>query len=160
MKFFKCNFLLFTLISFIIVSCDKEESGLENDKINQKEIDDSIITNYLAEHNILATKNSSGLYYVITKEGDGVNPTQNSIVEVMYKGYLTNGTIFDQTGSSSVEFRLTQLIKGWQIGIPLLKAGGAGTFYIPSELGYGDRALSSIPANSVLIFEINLISVK
>ncbi|MEI6409778.1 MAG: FKBP-type peptidyl-prolyl cis-trans isomerase [Bacteroidota bacterium] len=54
-------------------------------------------------------------------------------------------------------FPLSSLIKGWQEGIPLLKKGGKGTFFIPSALGYGSQDQGAIPANSVLIFEITLV---
>jgi FKBP-type peptidyl-prolyl cis-trans isomerase FkpA/FKBP-type peptidyl-prolyl cis-trans isomerase FklB len=52
------------------------------------------------------------------------------------------------------------LIKGWQIGIPLMKKGGKATFYVPSELGYGGNDMGAIPPNSILIFDIELIDVK
>lgn len=147
------NFPLFLAILTIIVaaSCNKDD---------QSEIDDSKIKDYLAAHDIDAIKDNSGLYYIITKEGNGVSPTLNSTVEVNYKGYLTNGTVFDETVNTSVEFALYRLITGWQIGIPLLSEGGKGTFFTPSDLGYGARATGSIPANSVLIFEIELVNVK
>ncbi|MBK8706215.1 MAG: FKBP-type peptidyl-prolyl cis-trans isomerase [Saprospiraceae bacterium] len=55
---------------------------------------------------------------------------------------------------------MASLIKGWQIGLPLLKEGGRGTFFLPSELGYGDNPRPGIPANAVLIFDIDLVDVK
>ncbi len=153
MKSFKYNFLFFALIAFFSISCEKEDS--------QADKDDIIISDYLTENNIDATKHNSGMYFTITKEGFGSHPTQNSTVEVQYKGYFIDSTVFDQTtGSSTAEFPLYQVIEGWQIGIPLLREGGSGTFFIPSGLGYGGTALNGIPANSVLIFEVDLIDVK
>jgi len=79
-------------------------------------------------------------------------------VEVLYKGMLTNGEVFDETPSNSPKsFPLKNLIEGWQIGIPFLQKGGSGSFYVPSGLGYGSRTLPDIPANSVLIFDITLV---
>ncbi len=79
-------------------------------------------------------------------------------MKVKYKGYLTDGTVFDQTtGSLSATFSLSGLIEGWQEGIPLLKKGGKGTFFLPSALGYGPSGAGSIPPNTVLIFEIELL---
>jgi FKBP-type peptidyl-prolyl cis-trans isomerase FkpA len=141
--------IIFSLFFIFLSSCNKED---------QAQIDDEIIRQYLEEHNIQATKHDSGLYYIITKEGSGDHPNINSTVEVKYKGYLTNGSVFDQTqGSNTITFPLKNLIKGWQIGIPLLKKGGEGTFFLPSELGYGNQNSGTIPANSVLIFEIVLV---
>ncbi len=145
------RYILFIPILLFLLSCNKEDS--------QTEKDDQIIRDYLSENNINATKHSSGLYYTITVEGDGNHPNTNSTVTVRYTGYLTDGTIFDQTdGSSIATFGLSSLVEGWRIGIPLLKPEGKGTFFIPSELGYGDRNVGSIPANSVLIFDIELVS--
>ncbi|MFN9955636.1 MAG: FKBP-type peptidyl-prolyl cis-trans isomerase, partial [bacterium] len=71
---------------------------------------------------------------------------------------LLDGTIFDQTtGNQTATFPLANLIPGWQEGIPLLQKGGKGTFLLPSALGYGPNPVGPIPANSVLIFEIELI---
>jgi len=99
------------------------------------------------------------LYYIITEEGTGEHPTATSKVSVFYKGYLTNGNVFDETTNGSESFYLSNLIEGWQIGIPILKEGGSGTFFVPSALGYGSQSTGSIPANSVLIFEISLVNV-
>jgi FKBP-type peptidyl-prolyl cis-trans isomerase len=78
---------------------------------------------------------------------------------VKYKGYLTNNQVFDETvGNNSIEFSLSGLIPGWQIGIPLLQRGGKGVFYLPSALGYGSRYAGTIPPNSVLIFDIELLN--
>ena len=141
--------ILFLLIVFVL-GCEKEKT--------QAEKDDEIIREYLAEHNLEAIAHSSGLYYAIEEEGTGGHPILSSLIEVKYKGFLTNNVVFDETASSRTYInRLSALISGWQIGIPLLQKGGKGTFYIPSELGYGSSSAGSIPPNSVLIFEIELI---
>ena len=76
-----------------------------------------------------------------------------------YKGYLPDGTVFDQTpGTETATFPLAGLIRGWQEGIPLLKKGGKGTFFLPSVLGYGSSGSGSIGPNEVLIFEIELVN--
>lgn len=145
------KYFLFLPLLLFLLACNKDDNP-------QADTDDQIIQDYLSENNIDATKHTSGLYYVITVDGAGDHPNINSTVTVRYKGYLTDGTIFDQTqGSNSATFGLSSLIEGWKIGIPLLKKEGKGTFFIPSALGYGSHATGSIPANSVLIFEIDLI---
>ena len=145
------KYILFIPVLLILLSCNKDDS--------QAEKDDQIIRDYLSDNNIDAIKHSSGLYYTITVEGDGDHPNANSTVTVRYTGYLTDGTIFDQTdGSSTATFGLSSLIEGWKIGIPLLKPEGEGTFFIPSALGYGSQGSGSIPANSVIIFDIDLVN--
>lgn len=133
-----------------------------NKKSSQAKADDLTIQNYLTSKTLMATKDVSGLYYITTLTGTCVSPTSASTVEVKYKGYLVNGTVFDQTATDKTAiFPLSGLIKGWEIGIPLMKKGGKATFLIPSGLGYGSSAIGTvIPANSVLIFEIELIDVK
>jgi FKBP-type peptidyl-prolyl cis-trans isomerase FkpA len=125
---------------------------------DQASVDNTIITNYISSHGLQAKATGSGLYYVVTTPGTGVKPTSTSNVTVGYKGYLTNGNVFDQN-ANGYSCNLTAVIAGWQEGIPLFKAGGRGTLLIPSALGYGTQGSGSIPPNAVLIFDINLISV-
>ena len=142
-----------TIISLMILLI----AGCKKDKESQEEIDDKIIREYLANNEIEATKHESGLYYNILKEGVGEYPQYYSLITVSYKGYLTNGSVFDETPpNSSVTYDLSTLVPGWQIGVTLLKSGGQGIFFIPSGLGYGESSTPEIPANSVLIFEISL----
>ena len=68
--------------------------------------------------------------------------------------------MFDRTSGTPVSFFLSQVIKGWQEGIPLIKKGGKATLLIPSSLGYGSHSAGSIPANSVTIFEVELVDVQ
>lgn len=136
------------------LSCKKKKV------VDQATADRNIITKYISDHNLNAQSNSDGLYYVINNAGNGAQPNVNSNVTVSYKGYLPNGSVFDQTPSSGATFNLANVIKGWQEGIPLFKKGGNGMLLIPSALGYGSQAQGSIPANSVLIFEVTLINVQ
>lgn len=144
------KFLLIAIVSIgLHTACDKDDD-------NQAKIDEEIIKTYLEEHNINAKRHSSGLYFKIIESGSGNYPTKYSTVDAYYKGYLTNGHIFDETSGESLQFSLMQVIKGWQIGIPFIKEGGKIQLFIPSELGYGANAIGSIPANSVLIFDVEL----
>lgn len=105
---------------------------------------------------------ASGLQYKITQEGTGPSPKGNEIVVVNYKGTLVDGTEFDSSykRNQPAEFPLNGVIKGWTEGLQLMKKGGKATFYIPPQLGYGDRARAPIPPNAVLIFEVELLDVK
>lgn len=149
--------LLILMTGAVFLAACKKDDG---DAAKQAEIDEQIILDYIAANNIAAQRHESGLYYLITKEGTGEHPEISSTIEIFYKGYLTNGNVFDQTTHGSVVFSLQNLIKGWKIGIPLLKAGGSGIFLLPSALGYGASGSGSIPPNAVLIFEIDLVAVQ
>ncbi len=148
------KFIPFALSMILLISsCSK--------KTDQAEVDDQIIKDYLVSKNLTAIKDPSGLYYIMTATSTGTSPTLTSTVEVKYKGSLLNGTVFDQTATDKTfTYALSGLIKGWQIGIPLMKEGGKATLIIPSKLGYGSENLGVIPPNSVLIFDIELIDVK
>jgi len=146
-KYLVCLLLLAT-----IAGCTKTQT-------DYTEVDHKIILDYIASHNLTtAQSTASGLYYVIEKPGTASHPNYYSTVTVAYTGRLTNDTIFDTTvGGSPATFPLTNVISGWQIGIPLFGRGGKGILLIPSSLGYGSRAQTAIPAHSVLVFDINLL---
>ncbi len=127
---------------------------------DQAEIDEEKIEQYLADNNLTATRHSSGIYYIISTPGSGGSPALTSTVTVNYKGYYLDNSVFDQTTGSPIQFPLNNLIQGWQIAIPLLQKGGKGTFFIPSQLGYGSYPPQGIPANAVLIFDIELVDFK
>lgn len=143
--------LFFLVLLATVISCKK-------DKTDYTETDRQIILDYIAAHNLTALSTSSGLYYVIEKAGSASHPIASSTVTINYSGNLPDGSIFDNTeeGTPAI-IRLNTVIKGWQEGIPLFGRGGKGMLLIPSALGYGSTGSYGIPANSVLIFEIELI---
>lgn len=107
-------------------------------------------------------KHASGLGYKIETPGTGKTPESGKNVKVHYKGYLYDGTEFDNSfkRGDPIEFPLGQgrVIKGWDIGIPLFKVGGKGTLAIPPELGYGARGAGGlIPPNATLYFDIEVV---
>ncbi len=145
--------LLLLLFAFCFFACEKT-------KEEQAATDEKIITKYISDNKLNAKATGSGLYYVISTQGTGINPVLSSTVTVNYKGYLSDGTVFDQSPAVGISFGLSQVIKGWQEGIPYFKKGGKGILLIPSALGYGAQQTGSIPANSVLIFDIELLNVQ
>lgn len=148
---------IFLLLGFTLFSCSDKAPALSAEE--QLKYDIGLIETDLKAKNIIAQKTASGMHYIITQEGDNEgNPAPGSNVIVKYKGYFTNGEVFDQTtGGETIAFGLNQVIKGWQEAVPLLSRGGKGTFWLPSALGYGSRPPRGIPANAVLIFDIELV---
>jgi peptidylprolyl isomerase len=98
--------------------------------------------------------------------GTGATAEPGDTVTVNYVGSLTDGTVFDASanhGSSGFTFQLGagQVIKGWDQGIVGMKVGGKRKLIIPASLAYGDQAVGSvIPANSTLVFEVELTNVQ
>lgn len=109
-------------------------------------------------------KQKSGLEIWDVKEGKGDAVKPGATVTIHYTGWLTDekATKFDSSvdRGQKATFPLDDLIKGWQEGIPGMKPGGVRRLKIPAELGYGERARGKIPANSVLVFEIELFESK
>lgn len=119
---------------------------------------------YLAENEKKAgvKKTESGLQYEVITEGTGPKPKAEDKVRVKYKGTFIDGTEFDSTeknGGEPVEFPLNQVIKGWTEGVQLMPVGSKFKFTVPSDLAYGERDVGPIPANSVLVFEVELLGI-
>lgn len=151
------------LVSLVLLTACKDEVFNEAE---QFEKDVAIIRSYIEEHNIEAEEiGSSGVYiqhrYINYDHTYHLNYSiyddSISYVDIAYKGYLTDGSIFDQTETdSTVLFALEGLIIGWQIGIPEMTIGDSATLFIPSYFGYGPYSKKNIPSNSVLLFDIYL----
>ena len=105
----------------------------------------------------------SGLQYQVLKEGNGRKPKATDKVKCHYEGMLVDGTLFDsslQRGEPAT-FPLNQVIAGWTEGLQLMQEGAKYRFFIPYNLGYGERgAGASIPPFSTLIFDVELIEVQ
>jgi FKBP-type peptidyl-prolyl cis-trans isomerase FkpA len=153
----KYSFL--ALVAVLLMSCNNKKKE-EEVVVAPKPTNESEIVKYIAENHLKAQRSASGLYYVIDEPGTGKQPTADSEVTVAYKGTFTNKQVFDQSDEKGISFPLQNVIKGWTEGIQYFKEGGKGILLIPSELGYGDATTGPIPGGSVLVFEINLISVK
>lgn len=105
---------------------------------------------------------SSGLQYVVEKEGEGTQPTAEDEVTVHYTGRLLDGTVFDSSVNRGepATFPLNRVIPGWTEGVQLMKEGAKYVFFIPSDLAYGPQGVpGAIPPHSTLIFEVELIKV-
>jgi FKBP-type peptidyl-prolyl cis-trans isomerase FklB len=104
----------------------------------------------------------SGLQYKIITEGKGDSPKPTSKIKAHYRGTLIDGTEFDSSykRGTPADFDLDKIIAGWREALPLMKEGAKWQIFVPSNLAYGDRGQGPvIGPNSVLIFEIELISI-
>lgn len=160
------NFLLgFILLATVCASCAKDDTACNfiDSTVIASAGETASVQSYLTANTITGTTlHPAGFYYKVTQAGTGAAVVNLcSQVSVKYTGKLTNGTIFDQTTGTEVRvFPLGQVILGWQKGVPLISAGGKITLYIPPSLGYGGSPVGVIPANSILIFDIELVAVS
>ena len=120
------------------------------------------LANYLAKNGIVAEPTETGLYYVMTEEGNGEHPEVGKPVTMHYTGKLLDGTVFDSSVERGEPFQFVlgvgQVIAGWDEGVQLMTKGEKGVFYIPYYMGYGERqAGEQIVPFSNLIFEVELI---
>lgn len=110
------------------------------------------------------TTTESGLQYEVITAADGAKPKAEDTVKVKYKGTLIDGTEFDSTEKNNngepIEFPLNRVIKGWTEGVQLMGVGSKFKFTVPSELAYGENGMGPIPANSVLVFEVELVGIS
>ncbi|MEN7549013.1 FKBP-type peptidyl-prolyl cis-trans isomerase [Rapidithrix thailandica] len=180
-KFLSILALLFSVLCFS--ACD------EDDEFNfeeQSQRDDFIIREYLNENNIQASKSELGVYMEVLQGPGGAAPEATDLVKVHYAGKVLNGHQFDnsyyreepfefQAGSGLIVSKYNDddepqfsgsVIPGWIEAIRLMKQGEKARFYIPSGLGYGQQGQTTqqgvrvIPSNAVLVFEIELLSIK
>ena len=106
----------------------------------------------------------SGLQYSIITEGEGETADSGNVVTVHYSGFLLDGTKFDSSVERDDPFSfllgMGQVIPGWEEGLKLMKIGGKARLVIPPELGYGGLAAGTIPPNSTLIFDVELVDMQ
>ena len=106
---------------------------------------------------------ASGLQYQVLREGNGQSPKATDTFDCHYEGTLIDGTKFDSSydRGQTATFPLNQVIAGWTEGLQLMKEGGKYRFFIPYNLGYGERgAGASIPPFAALVFDVELVTVK
>jgi FKBP-type peptidyl-prolyl cis-trans isomerase FklB len=143
---------------------DKQQAKMKNmaDK-NSKKGDDFLAKNK-TKAGIVALP--SGLQYKVVTAGKGQSPSENSTVKVDYEGKLLDGKVFDSTykRGEPVEFKVSQVIPGWQEALQKMKQGATWELFIPAKLAYGERGFmnpggTSIEPNETLVFKVHLISV-
>jgi len=148
---------------------------IENEKKEVAAKESGILENYLKEKGIDAKKTPSGMYIAVTEEGSGELVGSGRMAKMKYTGRLLDGTVFDSNVDPKFkhpepfEFAVGQgsVIKGWDEGVATLKVGSKAKLIIPSGLAYGERETppndvnpKGIPANSPLVFDVEVLSVK
>jgi len=104
----------------------------------------------------------SGLQYKVIKEGEGLSPVDTSFVTVHYTGTYLNGVVFDSSveRGEPAEFGVNAVIPGWTEALKLMKPGANWILYVPSNLAYGENSPAGVEPNSMMIFDVQLLSVK
>lgn len=136
----------------------REKAKKEGEE-NLKKADQFLDNNIRDNSDIKETP--TGLQYRVINEAQGEKPVQTDRVKVHYVGRLIDGSQFDSSieRGEPTEFGLNQVIKGWTEGLQLMSVGSKYEFFIHPNIAYGSRPRPKIPANSVLIFEIELLDI-
>ena len=148
-----------------IVSMDEIEGERLNLYHTDRDQEQNLLKNYLDLTNTTVQPTSSGLYYIVKKEGTGKPAEPGKQLTVHYTGTTIDGKIFDSSLQRGKPFTFIvgrgQVIKGWDEGFLLMKEGGQARFIIPSDMAYGKEGYSNIILPySTLVFEVELIEVK
>lgn len=149
------------LLAILFFGCSEDNVLSPADQLKK---DIETIDKYLAKNGITATEDESGLRIVVETTGNSSYPSGTSILTVNYTGKFLNGKVFDQSVPnnlgvpSPLATPLSGLIEGWRIVFTKYVAkGGKATFYLPSGLAYKQTGFKSIPPNTNVIFEVELI---
>ncbi|WP_372836629.1 FKBP-type peptidyl-prolyl cis-trans isomerase, partial [Pontibacterium sp.] len=126
-----------------------------------RKLGDAFLAENAKRDGVITTK--SGMQYEVVKAGEGRSPRFLDTVVVHYEGKRVDDVVFDSsyTRDKPSEFPLKAVIRGWKEALPKMKEGGVWNIYLPAELAYGATSPNeTIPANSALIFKIELLEVK
>jgi len=156
MKYIVLVIVLVLVVLYLKRSSNNKELAAENIVIGNE---------FLAKNKSVegVIETASGLQYQVLQQGEGTeHPTARTKVKVHYHGTLLDGTVFDSSveRDSPISFGLNQVISGWTEGVQLMVVGDKFKFFIPSTLGYGNRAAGKIVPGSLLIFEVGLLEIQ
>ena len=156
MKYIVLVIVLVLVVLYLKRSSNNKELAAENIVIGNE---------FLAKNKSVegVIETASGLQYQVLQQGEGTeHPTARTKVKVHYHGTVLDGTVFDSSveRDSPISFGLNQVISGWTEGVQLMVVGDKFKFFIPSTLGYGNRAAGKIAPGSLLIFEVELLEIQ
>jgi FKBP-type peptidyl-prolyl cis-trans isomerase len=145
------------------LAAEKQKADLK--KTNAKKSEAGMLQKYLKDNKITARPTASGLYFIEKVKGTGPQIKAGSKVSVQYTGTLLNGKKFDSSRDRGgkpfeVEVGKSQVIKGWDEGLTMMKKGGKAILIIPSSIAYGEQEMGGIPAYSPLVFDLEIVDVK
>ncbi len=140
------------------------EATNRKEAFGKKTADEALANGEKAKLGPKAVTTKSGLKYEDLVVGAGKEAKDGTTVDVLYTGWLTDGTKFDSSADHNNEpysFSLPgQVVAGWNEGLPGMKVGGKRKLVIPAALGYGETGQGTIPPGATLVFEIELLKVK
>ncbi|MRG45643.1 peptidylprolyl isomerase [Chitinophaga sp. SYP-B3965] len=154
----------FWLLSLLAITafaaCNKKDNTPPYDPVQQAATDERLITEFIAANNITGVikDDTTALHYKILENAPAGDTIKlNDRMNITYEGKLLNGNVFDDGDKTTLnDYRLQELIEGWQIGLRKISKGGKIQLFVPSAMGYKNYPTGSIPANSVLVFVITL----
>ncbi len=148
--------------TFLKKQREEQQKKAKEELKQRKEKEKKFLEENKSKAGVVTTK--SGLQYEILKQGEGKIPQKGDKVSVHYVGTFLNGKEFDSSVKHKKPFEFEagagRVIKGWDEAIQLMPVGSKWKIYIPYQLGYGERQMRSIPASSLLIFEVELLEIK
>ncbi|MFT4810929.1 MAG: peptidylprolyl isomerase [Glaciecola sp.] len=156
MKYIILAVVIALAIFYFARSSVNKKEALENIAISK-----DFLAKNKANQGVIQT--ASGLQYQVLQKGEGSkHPSASTTVKVHYHGTLLDGTIFDSSvdRGQPISFALNQVIKGWTEGVQLMVEGDKFKFFVPSDLGYGNRSTGKITSGSLLIFEVELLEIR
>lgn len=147
------------------VVASANQSNKTNQEVDMRVTSDTTTDNFMVntakEEGVITT--NSGLMYKVLQPGSGTHPAKTSVATVNYEGRLPDGKVFDSSyqRGTPASFGVSDVIAGWTEALQLMQDGSVWELYIPANLAYGARGVPGIiPANSPLIFKVELISFK
>ncbi|MDF2447379.1 MAG: FKBP-type peptidyl-prolyl cis-trans isomerase [Moraxellaceae bacterium] len=141
------------------MSAEAAAKAQKEAQVNKKKGSDFLAAN-AKKKGVKTTK--SGVQYEVLTQGKGPKPKDTDVVKVHYSGTLIDGTVFDSSVARGepATFQLNQVIPGWTEALQLMPVGSKYRIALPPEQGYGEMANGPIPANSVLVFEVELLGIE
>lgn len=154
MKNLACIFL----ITIFVTGCAKSKNAMCTDATPASE--EARIKDFCLKNSIAAQKDTTGIYYEIINPGTTPSPDLNDSVDVLYKGTFLNGTVLDESQTTTYRSELNDFIDGWTIGLQKIAKGGQIKMVIPSSLCYGCYGLpGAVDPNTILYFDVKLVDV-
>lgn len=151
----KFAIVLILVSSLVIGACSSSKDSSSNNTESKRSLPSELqkYSDY--------EQSETGLLWKDVKEGYGSSPMKGQKISVHYHGTLLNGVVFDSSieRGKPIEFNFGtgQVIKGWDEGLASMKEGGKRILVIPADLAYGSKERGKIPANSTLVFEVELV---